>query len=570
MTKILVIEDEQSIRDTLQDLLELEGFETLSAENGALGIQLAKQFRPDLIICDVMMPKMDGYGVLKTLHQDAGTASIPFIFLTAKADRSSLRQGMNLGADDYLTKPFTPQELLEALMMRLRKQASLIQPLAHRISDLTAQLDYQTYHDPLTCLPNQLSLQKSFEILLSTVRRGNKLIPLLHLTLNQLSHINAALGQKFHNDLLRLVSDRLTSLDCVDSVACINKDQFALLMRPLVTFQEVEQIIQTILDLFSYPFLLTQHEVFLVPRIGVACYPQDGESLDMLLSHAEMAIADVRCQSGGDVCFYSPHQQIHVTTRFELEAELRHALERNQLHVYYQPQVALKTGKLTRAEALIRWFHPERGTISPATFIPIAEEAGLIVPIGEWVLQTACAQTKIWQGKHPSLHISVNLSPRQLAHQHLLQKILQILADTGLSSADLELEITESILIQDAQLALQLLNTLKQHNIQIAIDDFGVGYSSFSYLQQFPLDTLKIDRSFVRNLGEHSRNQKIVSAIIQMAHEMNLQVVAEGIEQESEILLLRQLRCDIAQGYWFSTPLAAHDFEKKFLAEEFF
>lgn len=566
MTRILVIEDEQPIRDTLQDILELEGFEVLGAENGRGGIQLAKKFIPDLIICDVMMPEVDGYGVLKALHQDAETATIPFIFLTAKADRSSLRLGMNLGADDYLTKPFTPQELLEVLTSRLSRKAALIRPLAHQISDLTAKLNYQTYHDPLTHLPNRRALQQPFEVLQVVADRDGQLIPLLHLALDQLLRINTALGPDLTNQLLELVSNRLASLPWVSGTACISTHQFALLLNSCSTEEELEQAIQAVLGLFSLPFLLAQQELFLAPRIGVACYPKDGEVLDMLLFHSEIAISGLGGQSGRDVVFYSPDQKLHATTRLEIESELRHALERNQFQVYYQPQIDLQTGKLLGAEALIRWFHPEQGNISPATFIPIAEEVGLIVPIGEWVLHTACAQTRIWQQQNPDFHISVNLSPRQFTQPLLVQRILKILADTGLSPASLELEITESILMQDAQLALKLLNTLKHHGIQIAIDDFGVGYSSFSYLQQFPLDTIKIDRCFVRNLGQDSRNQKIVSAIIQMGHEMDLQLVAEGIERESECLCLRQLQCDIAQGYWFSAPCSSQDFEQRFVA----
>lgn len=567
MTRILVIEDEQSIRDSLQDILELEGFEVLGVENGLGGIQSVKKFHPDLIICDVMMPGIDGYGVLQTLHQDVETASIPFIFLTARADRSSQRQGMNLGADDYLTKPFTPQELIEALNSRLKKQIAVVHPLTQKINDLTAQLNYQIYHDPLTHLPNQLSLKQSFEILQSTADHDNQLIPLFHLNLDQLPRIGAALGQTFSNRLLELVSQRLASLDCVDNIASINTHQLALLLHPIAQLQNLDQVIQSMLALFSSPFLLAQHELFLTPCIGIACYPQDSEGFDMLLSHSQMAMTSIGSQNGGEVCFYSPHLKKHATSRIEIEAELHYALERNQFQVYYQPQVDLKTGKLIGAEALLRWFHPERGNISPAIFIPIAEETGLIVPIGDWVLQTACAQTQIWQAQAPNLCISVNLSFRQFAHQNLPQRILKILGDTGLSSTHLELEITESILMQDAKLALQVLGTLKQHGIQIAIDDFGVGYSSFSYLQQFPLDTLKIDRCFVRNFGEDPRNQKIVSAITQMSHEMNLRVVAEGVEQESEFLLLRQLQCDIAQGYWFSKPLACHEFEQQFVLQ---
>ncbi|MEG4004643.1 EAL domain-containing response regulator [Microcoleus sp. Pol11C1] len=399
MKKILVIEDEQVIRENILKLLKAEGFDVTGAENGAKGLYAAVSNLPDVIICDVMMPELDGYGVLMALRSNPVTATVPFVFLTGKADRSEMRQGMELGADDYLTKPFTKAELVGAISSRLKKQEAFAE-------------QYNTLRSP-------------------------------------------------SSELIQDAADKL------------------------------EQI----------------------------------------------------------------------------KTSLCGALEREEFQVYYQPQINVHTGKIMSAEALVRWLHPEKGLISPAEFIPHAEATGFIVQLGDWVLQTACRQMQVWENAGFSgLRVAVNLSPRQFHQPDLSSRVAQILAETGLEPTSLELELTESLMVEDAESAIATLQQLKNLGVSISIDDFGTGYSSLSYLTQYPFDTLKIDRCFISNITDGSTNAAIVKAIIEMAHSLCLKVIAEGVETEAEEDFLWRYKCDIMQGYLFSPPLAAADFEQLLVA----
>ncbi|PSB45484.1 diguanylate cyclase [filamentous cyanobacterium Phorm 6] len=395
MKKILVIEDDRVIRENILKLLKAEGFDVTGASNGAQGLSAAVSSLPDVILCDVMMPELDGYGVLVALRSHPITATVPFVFLTGKAERSEMRQGMELGADDYLTKPFTKAELVGAISSRLKKQA--------------------------------------------------------------------AFAEQQHN--LRSQSN------------------------PLL--------------------------------------PDASDKLD------------------------------------RIETSLRAALEREEFQVYYQPQVNVQTGKIVSAEALVRWLHPEKGLISPAQFIPDAEETGFIVQLGEWVLRTACRQIQVWQNAGFSLQqVAVNLSPRQFHQPDLSSRVAEILAEIGLAPSSLELELTESLMVEDAKSAIATLQQLKDLGVSISIDDFGTGYSSLSYLTQYPFDVLKIDRCFISNITDGCTNAAIVKAIIEMAHSLCLEVIAEGVETEAEKDFLWRYECDAMQGYLFSPPVPAADFEK--------
>jgi diguanylate cyclase len=566
MAHILIIEDEAWIRENLQEILELEGFKTIGAPDGSSGIELARQHMPDLIICDVMMPCQDGYQVLKTLQSSTQTSSIPFIFLTAKIDWDSMRHGMNLGADDYLTKPFTPQEVIEAIKTRLKKRSAQTNQCIDNISHPSDRTDGQRCNTPTTTLPNRDALEIAFSHLITTITPDQPLLALLHLTFNQLATIKATLGPNLGQSLMPLAGQRINTLPALAGLASLNDHQLGVVIGPVASLEEVEAKVQAVLSLFDSPFLLPPHQVFAIPHIGIALYPQDGEMVDMLMLKAEMAEINLQNQSSKLINFYSPALHKQARQRFELEADLHHALDRQEFQVYYQPQFDLQTERLMGAEALVRWFHPQRGCISPTEFISIAESTGLIIPIGEWILQTACTQVKNWQRDHPDFRLSVNLSAQQFCKNRLLPSIRQILSELSFPPHQLELEITESILMQDTALAQQLINALKQDGLRIAIDDFGVGYSSFSYLQQFSLDTLKIDRCFMQHLAVNTKKQKIVSAIIQMAHELGLEVVAEGIDQEADLRCLRRLNCDTAQGYWFSQPVSSHEFSHRFIA----
>lgn len=569
MKKILVIEDEDFVRENILDLLDAEGFEAIGAENGQIGLNLAKEMIPDLILCDVMMPGLDGYGVLTAIRQDALMASIPFIFLTAKAAKADFRQGMELGADDYITKPFTRAELLGAIASRLKKQAALETLYHTELQQAKAELNYLIHYDRLTHLPNHLSLREQFKQLQPKDTSDEKLVTVLSLDLDRFNQINDNLGQAVGDVLLKAVADRIKA--CVDSlgiVARLNATQFAIILAfdrqnacPTQYKREVGNLAQNLLNSLSQTFELANQELFITASIGIALYPRDGQEIEQLLNHANTALTQAKQQGGNQYQFYTTAFNIGSSDRLALQSSLRHALERQELLLYYQPQVSLKTGQIIGAEALVRWQHPDRGLISPDKFIPIAEETGLIVPIGEWVLKTACQQTKVWQNAGFShLRIAVNLSSRQFSQIDLRHQLVAILMETGLDPKYIELELTESMLVHNTEVAIRRLNALKSLGVEIAIDDFGTGYSSLSYLQQFPFDILKIDRCFIHNIMDNPNNAAITKAIIEMAKTLNLKLMVEGVETEDELSFVCQNQCDGMQGYLFSRPLPSHDF----------
>ncbi|MCL1468595.1 putative bifunctional diguanylate cyclase/phosphodiesterase [Argonema galeatum] len=580
MTKILVIEDEKLYRENIQDLLEAEEFDAISAENGLLGVQLAQSEIPDLILCDLMMPELDGYGVLKALRQNPTTAAIPLIFLTAKADRADFRVGMVLGADDYITKPFTRGELLEAIAARLARQKSITQPLTQALKQATERLDHLLHHDSATNLPNRLLLRERFNQIISNRQSENqcqeeslssaqnplelKPIPILLVALDRFNSINDGLENQDRNRLIKEITDRITAcLSTQDMVARLNADRFAIVPATLSQKQTIASVAQAVLSSIAQPISLDSSQISIAASIGITFYPNDGIELNQLIKKAAAAMFYTQKLGGNHYQFYTTALDVNSSSGLALESSLRRAIEKEEFEVYYQPIVNLQTSQIIGAEALVRWFHPTRGMISPAEFIPVAEETGSIVPIGEWVLQTACAQAQKWIAAGFSrFQVSVNLSARQFSQQHLSQRIVEILETTGLNPENLSLELTESILVENAEVAIATLNKLKHLGIHIAIDDFGTGYASLSYLKQFPFDTLKIDRSFLQDVTSDTQNTAIMTAVIQLAHNFNLKTVAEGVETQAELTFLSQQKCDAMQGYIFSRPLPAWEFEK--------
>lgn len=562
--KILVIEDEEFVRENILELLDTEGFEVIGAENGRIGLDLAKAMAPDLILCDVMMPDLDGYSVLTKLRQESAMASTPFIFLTAKAAKTDFRQGMELGADDYLTKPFTRAELLGAIASRLKKQAAVQDRYSTELQQAKEQLNHLIRHDSVTNLPNQMALREVFVQVKPKDTSQEQLVTLLSVGLDRFNQITDNLGHAVGDLLIKAVAERLTA--CVgpqDVVARLNSDRFAIILATTEHKKEAGNVAETILQRLSQTFTLAGQEIFITASIGIALYPRDGTKLEDLLNHANTAMTKASQQGGDQYQFYSAAFNVGSSDRLTLQSELRHALEREELQVYYQPQVSLQTGEIIGAEALVRWLHPERGLVSPDKFIPIAEETGLIIPIGEWVLQTACKQTKLWQNSgFASLQVSVNLSSRQFSQIDLRKQLVQILMETGLDPTYIELELTESMLVQNTEVAIRRLNALKSLGVKIAIDDFGTGYSSLSYLQQFPFDILKIDRCFIQNITENPNNAAITKAIIEMAKSLNLKLIAEGVETTEELSFICRHGCDAMQGYLFSRPLPIHEFSQ--------
>jgi diguanylate cyclase (GGDEF)-like protein len=611
MTKILVIEDEALIRENILELLEAEDFTVLSADNGLTGLVLAQESLPDLIVCDVMLPGLDGYGVLQAIRNNPETKTIPFVFMTALAERNQQRRGLEMGADDYITKPCTATQLVKIIQKQLAKAennpASPHTAVSHMTGRSTLESQMKTrrltsiHHSPTTInldsvtqLPNRLALRDRFHQVKQRVemyaqptipyteesnpsqyqqlaKPNIHLIPVFCLSLDRFSRISDTLGYDGSDLLLKSVGERLVKLVGEQAtVAHLNTNEFAIILEPISNKDMASDLAKNILEQLASPFTIEEQEIFVTASLGIAVYPTDGNDIEKLLRHGKQTMNHVQHRGGNRYDFYLASNYVDHHGQLALETDLRYALERNQLQLYYQPKVNIATGLIVGSEALLRWQHQQKGWVSPGVFIPLAEETGLIELIGEWVLETACEQIITWQKQGLSAtRVAVNISGRQFNQTDLQSKIASILAIKKLNPVLLELEFTESILLESIQETIYKLSSLKELGLQIAIDDFGTGYSSLGYLQQFPFDNLKLDQCFVRNIDHNTTNQAITKAVISMAHQLQLKVVAEGVETFTELEFLREQECDEIQGYLFSRPLAAPEFQKLVEVQKF-
>lgn len=420
-------------------------------------------------------------------------------------------------------------------------------------------IQHMAYYDPLTDLPNRMLFNDRLGQALAQAKRKNQLAAILFLDLDRFKVINDTLGHTLGDLLLRSVAGRLKK--CVrdgDTIARMGGDEFTLLLTGIVQVDEAVKAAQGLLDVLKPSFTVEGHEVHITPSIGISIFPYDGADGVTLVKNADAALNRAKEQGRTNYQLYTPVMNAKAFERMTLENSLRKALERGEFTLYYQPQVSLSTGDIVGMEALLRWEHPDLGLVSPAQFIPMAEETGLIVPIGEWVLRTACEQNKKWQdmGYRP-MCMAVNLSARQFNEQNLVAMISGILKSTGLESQWLDVEITESIIMQHLESTIATLRDLHHLGIQISIDDFGTGYSSLTYLKKFPVHALKIDQSFIREITTDPDDEAITSAVIAMGHSLKLNVIAEGVETMEQLQILRALKCDRMQGYLFSRPVPA-------------
>ncbi|MEP6885726.1 MAG: EAL domain-containing protein [Gammaproteobacteria bacterium] len=418
-------------------------------------------------------------------------------------------------------------------------------------------VNHLAFHDDLTSLPNRLMLNQRLDQALSRHRRAGTKLAILYMDLDRFKVINDSLGHKVGDTLLREVSDRLQAGSREgDLAARMGGDEFVMLIENHENLRDISACAQRLLEQLGAPYTLGGNDCHVTLSIGISIFPSDGSDSQALLRAADLAMYRAKDAGRNNFLYYSPSMNVHTVERLELESDLRHALERGEFLLHYQPKVVTATGSIIGVEALLRWKHPRRGLVPPMDFIPLAEETGLIVPIGEWVLATACARTKAWQDKgQTNLTVAVNLSARQFADPMLLPKLTQIIEASGLDPSSLELEITESLVMSHGESAVNVLAKLKSTGVQIAIDDFGTGYSSLAYLKRFPIDTLKVDRSFIRDIPSDSGDKKITRAIIAMAHSLKLKVVAEGVETADQLKFLRTQRCDAVQGYFLYRPL---------------
>jgi diguanylate cyclase (GGDEF)-like protein len=421
------------------------------------------------------------------------------------------------------------------------------------------RIEYLAYHDGLTMLPNRSLFSKLLNQSINQARRYNHRLAVLFLDLDRFKRINDTLGHEAGDQLLQEVSTRLK--DCLrdsDTVARLGGDEFIVLLPEISEEKYVATVAQQLVSAVSTPFVLLGQQFRVTASIGISIYPQDGLDEQTLTKNADIAMYQAKGEGKNNFQFYSKQLNTNSVERTILETGLRHALERNEFQLHYQAKRDLRSGRITGMEALLRWKHPNLGSISPMQFIPIAEESGLIIPIGKWVIKAACMQNMAWQGQGmPHISMAVNLTARQFFDEHLLADLTAILAETGMDAHRLELTINESLLMRDVAKALRILATLKDKGIRIAIDGFGIGYFSLATLKQFPLDTIKIDRSFIRDISSVAEDKELTKAIIAMGQKLSLTVVAQGVETKEQADFLRQNACDEIQGFYLNKPLPA-------------
>jgi diguanylate cyclase (GGDEF)-like protein len=440
----------------------------------------------------------------------------------------------------------------------LRKTLLRLQQEILRVKDSEASFTHLAQHDALTNLPNRLLIRDRMEQAIGRARRDDEQVALLFLDLDNFKTINDSLGHAAGDELLQEVARRLKeTVRDIDTVSRQGGDEFLMVLADVADLAAVSSVAALVQQKLAQPFALKGMQIVTSISIGISLFPGDGDDFDTLLKHADMAMYQAKSAGRNGFCFFDEQMNADTHERLALELDLRQALSRDEFVLHYQPIVDLHGGRLLAAEALLRWQHPQRGTLGPDRFIRVAEESGLIVEIGEWVLGEACRQAMLWQAAGlPRFAVSVNLSAVQFRRGNLEAMVRAALNRFGLAPACLELELTESILLQDSA----QLRRLKDLGVKLSIDDFGTGYSSLSYLQRFQVDKLKIDQSFVRGLTGNAQDQAIVTAIVQMARSLGLHTTAEGIEDEPTRALLTELGCDQGQGFLFAKPLAAAEF----------
>jgi diguanylate cyclase (GGDEF)-like protein/PAS domain S-box-containing protein len=425
------------------------------------------------------------------------------------------------------------------------------------------RIRHMAYYDTTTNLPNRVLFEDRLGRELSRIKCSDRMLAVLSLDIDRFKYVNDTLGHAMGDLLLRSVTERLFGcLRETDTLARVGGDEFTIILTDLGDPAEAVAVAEKLLAAFAQPFMLGEIELFVTSSIGIAISPNDGDNLTDLIKNADTAMYRAKELGRNNYQLYDPKMSAPTAQSLSLMSDLRKALDRGEFVVYYQPQIHVKTGELIGVEALLRWQHPQRGMISPAQFIPLAEETGLIVPIGEWVLRTACAQVKAWaEAGFPEMRVAVNLSARQFMRDDLVEVVERVLRDTGLKPHLLELEITESMTMHNVERAIQILHGLKNLGVMISLDDFGTGYSSLSYLKHFPIHMLKIDQSFVRDITVDPDDAAIVNSIIALAHALQLNVIAEGVETEEQLAYLVEQGCFEMQGYLFSPPLPVQSLE---------
>ena len=565
-SNVLIIDDDEQIRDLLVAILGNScSCSSVASTEEALRRLSEEPF--DLVISDIDVEGMSGMELIPKLHSiSPGTV---VVIIGGKQDIETAIDAMRVGAFDYITKPLDIRHV-DAAVQRALNHRSLIREkeqyraqLEQLLEERTAEVDFLAYYDTITQLPNRALFEDRLAQAIAMAKSSGQMLGVLFISLDQFKKVNDTLGHGPGDILLREFAERLKS--CIaqtDTIARFGSDEFALLRTQIEGPDDVIETIGSLSQVLKFGFELNGQELFATASVGISLFPLDGDDGQTLLKNAGAALYKAKRSGGANYQFYTADIHDRASRRLSLETTLRRALQNQEFLLHYQPKVSVDSLEITGVEALVRWHHPQLGLISPAEFIPLAEDTGLIIPIGQWVLKEACLQNKRWQNQgFARMRMAVNISARQLQDQTFADTVIRTLRETDLEPEYLELELTESSIMQNVELAANVLSRLKAMGIYCSIDDFGTGFSSLASLKRLPINALKIDKSFVSEAPSEPDDAALVLAIITLAHNLRLKVIAEGVETEEQLRLLHLLRCDEIQGGLFSKPLPADALE---------
>jgi diguanylate cyclase (GGDEF)-like protein len=588
--RLLIVDDISDNRAVLARRFQRRGFEITEADGGYRALQLINQESFDAVLLDVMMPDLDGVEVLKRIRQEHSPISLPVIMVTAKSQSDDVVQALECGANDYVTKPVDFAVALvrvNAQVGRKRAEEEIRQvncalreandSLERRVKERTAKLveanehlqrevqqrlqseartHFLAHHDALTGLGNRVLLREHLGDALARVRSFGESLAVLFIDLDGFKSVNDTLGHSMGDELLKCIARRLRdTLRETDNIARLGGDEFAILQLSDEQPKAATALARRLIEVIKEPCVIEGHQMVVGASIGIAvCTTQDRADPEQLLKNADLAMYRAKTDGRGTYRFFEPEMDARAQARRQLELNLREALACGDFELHYQPLVNLRTNTIAVFEALLRWKHPEYGSISPDEFIPVAEETGLIVQIGEWAVRQACAEAATWP---EGAAVAVNLSPIQFRSGNLVATVINALSASQLPSHRLELEITESVLLDRTEANLQILRQLRALGVKISMDDFGTGYSSLSYLRSFDFDKIKIDRSFIRDISSHTECRAIVRAIAALGDSLGMTTVAEGVETAEQLRCLEAEGCTEIQGYLISAPVPA-------------
>ena len=589
--RLLIVDDISDNRTILTRRFQRRGFDVVEAECGLTAIELIHKESFDLVLLDVMMPGMDGIETLKRIRSQNSASALPVIMVTAKSESTNIVDALELGANDYVTKPvdfavalarvntqISRKRAVERVALANEELRKVNEDLERRVEERTSRLidanqrlkveiadreesqarsQYLAYHDSLTGLGNRLLFKEQLEEALRDVSVASHPLAVLFLDLDGFKAVNDTLGHSIGDLLLKSVAAKLRDiLPRTDRIARLGGDEFAILQISAAQPGSSIALAKKIIEVVGQPNSIDGHDVTVGASVGIAIARPGDMNTDNFLKSADLAMYSAKSDGRGTYRMFDPEMDAIVQARRLLERDMRTALAQDGFRLFYQPLVNLQTKKVTAFEALMRWQHPERGMVPPSDFIPVAEEMGLIVQLGEWALRQACAEATKWPD---GICVSVNLSPLQFAKGNLVSSVMSALASAGLPASRLELEITESVLLEKSERNITILNQLRGLGVRISMDDFGTGYSSIGYLRSFPFDKIKIDQSFVRDLLVDEGSLAIVRAIAGLGVSFGMITTAEGVETEEQMRCLNLEGCIEVQGYLYSRPVPANE-----------